>query len=874
MVLVVALASCKKTPEVNLKYVDVERDLVTVGTTTANIQCDYEYIATLKKAYLFYGEGENEDAFTSAEMRVVQNTLYVELTGLRESTTYNYFYEFHNGFNSMRTALKSFKTEASPGGVTLPTVVTAAVTEITTNSAKGGGEVTDDGGAEVTERGICWSTNANPTLNNNHFAAGSGIGAFAAAMSDLEANTTYHVRAYAINEKGTAYGLDGEFVTIGGGGSGAPIGAIDGLFSVSPTQKVYFSQGNLQYQASTNTWRFAEHQWDFVGSEVVYQGDPGGNVTGSSNHLISEVYDGWIDLFGWGTSGYNHGAVCYQPWSTSSNRSDYYAYGSPSCNLYDNTGQADWGYNPIINGGNHENIWRTLKQEEMSYVFSNRGVEVSFVRAVVNGVKGIILLPDDWDVSNYQFVRPNTVNNPYNDNVITSSAWSGVLEPKGAVFFPAAGLRRGLGVALVNSWGQYALSSAYDENQVYRFGFDEEIVVPNDVGSSWRDICWSVRLAHDAPPQPSIQTPTVITFDVFSITSNSASCSGEVINDGGATVTERGICWSTGANPTINNSHVSAGTGTGTFSAMMSGLSANTTYHVRAYATNEVGTAYGSDKEFTTLDGGGSGNVPVGAINGLFTINEHGDQVYFSQGNLQYQASTNTWRFADHQWDYVGEDNNNISQTNNGWIDLFGWGTSSYNHGAICYQPWSTSSENEDYYVYGDYQYNLFDQTGKADWGYNPISNGGNVENSGWRTLNVEEMEYLINTRITVSGIRFSKAVVNNINGVILLPDDWSISYYSLNETNNDSTPFTSNVIDVSEWFALEQRGAVFLPAAGDRVGNLCEGVGGVGYYWLASHGWEYYAGKFGFFENPFFLSCGSTYRSVGHSVRLIKSIP
>ena len=56
MVLVVALASCKKTPEVNLKYVDVERDLVTVGTTTANIQCDYDYIATLKKAYLFYGE--------------------------------------------------------------------------------------------------------------------------------------------------------------------------------------------------------------------------------------------------------------------------------------------------------------------------------------------------------------------------------------------------------------------------------------------------------------------------------------------------------------------------------------------------------------------------------------------------------------------------------------------------------------------------------------------------------------------------------------------------------------------------------------------------------------------------------------------------
>jgi hypothetical protein len=223
MVLVVALASCKKTPEVNLKYVDVERDLVTVGTTTANIQCDYAYITTLKKAYLYYGEGESETNMTSAEMRVVQNTLYEELTGLKENTTYSYYYEFHNGFNSMRTALKSFKTETSPitpPEIMLPTVITAEVTGITTNSAQCGGEVTNDGGAEVTERGICWSTTPNPTLDDSHIAAGSGMGAFTVVMSGLEANTTYHVRAYAINEEGTAYGLDKEFTTLVGGGSG------------------------------------------------------------------------------------------------------------------------------------------------------------------------------------------------------------------------------------------------------------------------------------------------------------------------------------------------------------------------------------------------------------------------------------------------------------------------------------------------------------------------------------------------------------------------------------------------------------------------------------------------------------------------------
>lgn len=229
LVFVAAFTACKKTPEVNLKYVDVERDLLTVGTTTATVQCDYEYITTLKKAFFYYSDGTEEIDMNTAEMRVVQNTLYVDLVGLKENTTYSYYYEFVNGFNSMRSAAKTFKTETGNGGgdepptppeVMLPTVITASITEITANSARGGGEVTNDGGAEVTERGVCWSTNANPTLNDSHMAVGTGIGAFTATMSGLEANTIFHVRAYAVNEKGTAYGLDKEFATLSGGGVG------------------------------------------------------------------------------------------------------------------------------------------------------------------------------------------------------------------------------------------------------------------------------------------------------------------------------------------------------------------------------------------------------------------------------------------------------------------------------------------------------------------------------------------------------------------------------------------------------------------------------------------------------------------------------
>jgi hypothetical protein len=321
--------------------------------------------------------------------------------------------------------------------------------------------------------------------------------------------------------------------------------------------------------------------------------------------------------------------------------------------------------------------------------------------------------------------------------------------------------------------------------------------------------------------------PTVITTEITNITQTTATGGGNVTSSGNTEVTERGICWSTSHNPTTSSSLASSGTGTGSYTVNMIGLTANTTYYVRAYAKNSVGTAYGSEVSFTTLT---APTAPTGAIDGLFSVSAT-QQVYFSQGNLQYRASTNTWQFAEHQWDYVGEDNSNISQTYSGWIDLFGWGTSGYNHGAVCYQPWSTSTTYSDYYAYGSYTYNLYDQTGQADWGYNAISNGGNTTHT-WRTLTHEEWIYVFHTRNTPSGIRYAKAKVNNRNGVILLPDDWQSSYYSL----STGAGFSSNIITATQWATLEQYGAVFLPAAGYRNGTSVSDVGSYGLYWSASY--------------------------------------
>ena len=94
--------------------------------------------------------------------------------------------------------------------------------------------------------------------------------------------------------------------------------------------------------------------------------------------------------------------------------------------------------------------------------------------------------------------------------------------------------------------------------------------------------------------------PSVMTILVTNITTVSAECRGEVLSDGGSTVTERGVCYSLAPNPTINNTTVTSGTGTGSFTCELTGLTKNTKYYVKAYAKNSYGVAYGEEKSFTT----------------------------------------------------------------------------------------------------------------------------------------------------------------------------------------------------------------------------------------------------------------------------------
>ena len=380
---------------------------------------------------------------------------------------------------------------------------------------------------------------------------------------------------------------------------------------------------------------------------------------------------------------------------------------------------------------------------------------------------------------------------------------------------------------------------------------------------------WNPNLNHRSEvksftTQPK-QKPMVTTASVsqFNFTNATAVGGGEVTSDGGDPVTERGIYYGTTPNPaTTGTKLVASSAGTGSFTCTMTGLVEETTYYVCAYATNGQGTSYGNEKSF-------SYNPPsTGAINGLFSVSAT-QQVYFSQGNLQYQASTNTWKFADNQYDYVGSANSNLSWSYSGWIDLFGWGTSGWNSGNTYYYPWNYNNSSGS--LYGPPgQYNLTGSYANADWGvYNPISNGGNTANQ-WRTLTMPEWNYVFKTRSTTSGIRYAKANVNNVNGVILLPDDWSSSTYSLSNTNTYSASFSSNTLTASQWSTLEQAGAVFLPAAGSRYGASVNSVGSYGYYWSASYG-NSLSARGVYFHDSYLDTNDPNYRYYGQSVRLVQ---
>ena len=194
------------------------------------------------------------------------------------------------------------------------------------------------------------------------------------------------------------------------------LGGLPGVFTLKDGKKIRFSQGNLQFHPKNYEFRFAKEQYETLGKEA--------------NKKCSPTLDGWIDIFGWGTSGY----MGCQPTEDSLNESDYGPNNSNT--LTAGNVNYDWGmYNPISNGGNKEGLWRTFSREEWRYLVRERpNAEKLKFKCTVCKEYGFILLPDDfWN--NRLRIAIDITAREYSDNVFDLEQWK-QLEALGAVFFP------------------------------------------------------------------------------------------------------------------------------------------------------------------------------------------------------------------------------------------------------------------------------------------------------------------------------------------------------------------------------------------------------------------------------------------------------
>ena len=428
------------------------------------------------------------------------------LTALQDGVTY---YVRAYAVNEKGTAYgeeKSFQTIE----IVVPTVITAAATDITISSATVGGEVTEDGNGVVTERGVVYSTTPNPTVENNKIVCGSGKGSFSSNLTALQDGVTYYVRAYAVNEKGTAYGEEKSFQTIE---------------IVVPTV-ITAAATDITISSATVGGDVTEDGNGVVTERgVVYSTTP--NPTVESNKVVSGSGKG---LFSSSLTALQDGVTYYVRAYAVNEKGT--AYGE-------------------------EKSFKTI-EIVVPTVTTSSVMNISYTSATVGG----IVTDDGGATVTERGLVYSTTPNPTTSNTKVSSG-SG----KGAFSSSLTALQDGV-TYYVRAYAVNEKGTAYGEETSFT--------------------------------TKAITVPIVTTSSATNISFTSVTVGGTVTDDSGATVTERGVVYSTTPNPTTSNSKISSGSGKGAFTCNLTDLQDGTTYYVRAYAVNQKGTAYGEEKSFTT----------------------------------------------------------------------------------------------------------------------------------------------------------------------------------------------------------------------------------------------------------------------------------
>jgi uncharacterized protein (TIGR02145 family)/uncharacterized repeat protein (TIGR02059 family) len=587
----------------------------------------------------------------------------------------------------------------------IPSVVTLAVSSITTVTANSGGEIFDNGGSTIINKGVCWSTSSNPTIADYHSEDGSGSGAFTSLLLGLNNSTTYYLRAYATNSKGTGYGSELTFKTFTGtikdieNNSYYTIAIGTQLWMAQNLKTTRFNDGSsITYGLSSST--DPSYCW--------YNNDENANKnTYGALYNFASVTSDKLCPSGWHIPSYEEWTVL-----TTFLGGDAMAGGKLK-----ETGTAHW-VNPNI-GATNESGFTSFSggyRSENGF-FDYIGTLGFFSSITVNSgspwyaglannssamVSGLVQKAAGLSVRCLQGEGPGL---PTYVSSVVADATPAVLELTYNMTLANVVPATSAFTVLVNGGGNPVNSVAITGTKVQLtlanpVAYNDAVSVSYIKPASNQIQSISGGQAASITNQPVINNtigiPVIITGTATSVTITTANSGGEIIDNGGASVTSRGVCWSTAPNPTVADLHSDDGPGTGIFTSYIAGLAANTIYYIRAYAINSKGTGYGNELRFKTF----TGIVKDVENNSYYTVTI-GTQVWMAQNlkTTRYNDGISIPNVTDGTvWASLGTPaycwyNNDEAGNKNIYGALYNWNV--IQTGILCPTGWHVPSDTE-----------------------------------------------------------------------------------------------------------------------------------------------------------------------------------
>ncbi|MCX6326960.1 MAG: fibrobacter succinogenes major paralogous domain-containing protein [Bacteroidia bacterium] len=604
--------------------------------------------------------------------------------------------------------------------VRIESVTTTEVTNITYTTASSGGNITDDGGHLITSRGVCWSTSSGPTIADSKTTDSSGTGSFTSSITGLEASTAYYLRAYGTNSEGTVYGDEVSFSTLQLGAN--QVQDIDGnIYNTITIGTQVWMKENLKTTRYSNGTAIPNvtdpTAWENLGTTGAYcdyDNDPANSsIFGRLyNYYVCErVSDnvcptGWHvpSDNAWGTLAIYLGGTTIAGGKLKETGTDHWS--GPNTGATNET-----GFTAIPGGARRKSsglfsdkggvlyLWEIQFSQS---VYFNQSLSFNSSGLYRNAVAtNVTVLGNGYSIRCMKNDEIPVLNTAVVTNITSTSATSG-----GSIISGGTIYAKGV------CWSTSNLPTLNDKKTNDGTG-------PGPFVSNITDLIGSTTYYVRAYAQginysstgygPVVsftsndtEVPVLTTTAITSITPGTASSGGNVISNGGSPVTSRGVCWSTSSNPTASDSKTSDGTGSGSFISNLTGLTPNTIYYLKAYATNSVGTGYGNQIQFNTNDyTGQTGTVKDFDGNTYKTIGI-GNQIWMAENlrSTKYNDGTAISNVTDPTaWSSLGTTgaycwyNNDSASYKNVYGALYNW--YAVNTGKLCPVGWHVAADAE-----------------------------------------------------------------------------------------------------------------------------------------------------------------------------------